>query len=238
MTKDVAAILTSLKRAGSRKSVEQMGARFGIVTSAQAYGVSVPKLRAIAKALGRDHALAEALWRTRVHDARMLASMVDDPAKVTPAQMDRWVAAIDNWAVCDALCFDLFDKTPHAFAKIAQWAQDDREFVKRAAFALLASVALHDKTAKDADFRRGLKLIEKAADDERNFVKKGVSWALRAIGQRRPALHAQCVALARKLAASENATERWIGKDALKDITRPLVLKRLAALASRDSARD
>lgn len=191
-------------------------ARYAIVAK-KVFGVSVANIRALAKQLGRDHELADKLWRTGWYEARLLAAFVDDPKLVTPAQMDRWAGAFENWADCDTACFDLFDKTPHAFAKVDQWAGDEREFVRRAAFALLASVALHDKKAADAPFLDRLPLIEAASTDPRNFVKKGVSWALRGIGGRKsPALRTAARAMSDKLAASSDKTAKWIGRDAQK----------------------
>ena len=212
---DVAAILRELKRNASKQFRADMAARYGIVTRAVVYGAPVAKLKLIARQLGRDHALAGALWRTGVHDARMLATMVDDAERVTPAQMDRWARDFDNWGIVDTVCFNLFDRVPHAFKQIERWAKARDELVKRAAFALLASAALHGH-GSDADHLRGLALIERAAADPRNFVKKGVSWALRSIGGKRsPRLRTAARALAKKLAASGDSTERWIGKEAL-----------------------
>jgi 3-methyladenine DNA glycosylase AlkD len=211
----VAEALAALEAQGTEEGRFGMG-RYGIV-AAKVYGVSVANIRALAKEIGRDHALAEELWRTGWYEARLLAAFVDDPALVTPAQMDRWAGEFENWADCDTLCFHLFDKTPHAFAKVDEWATDEREFVRRAAFAMLASVALHDKKAADEPFLERLKLIEAASTDPRNFVKKGVSWALRGIGGRKsPALKAAARAMADKLAASTDKTARWIGRDAQK----------------------
>jgi 3-methyladenine DNA glycosylase AlkD len=211
----VAEALAALEAQGTEEARLGM-ARYGIV-AAKVYGVSVANIRALARQLGRDHELADALWQTGWYEARLLAAFVDDPKLVTPAQMDRWAGEFENWADCDTLCFHLFDKTPHAFAKADQWAADEREFVRRAAFALLASVALHDKKAADAPFLDRLRLIEMAATDPRNFVKKGVSWALRGIGRRKsPALQAAARATADKLAASCDKTARWIGRDAQK----------------------
>ena len=156
----------------------------------------------LAKRLGRNHELAAALWDTGWYEARMLTSFVDEPARVTPAQMDRWCRDFDNWAICDTVCFHLFDRTPHAWAKVAQWRDRRDEFVKRAAFALLWSLTVHDKRADDEPFAEGLPLIERAATDERNFVKKAVNMALRAIGKRNPALNAAAVTVARRLADS------------------------------------
>jgi 3-methyladenine DNA glycosylase AlkD len=194
--------------------------RYGIPSDG-AFGVPVGKIRAYAKELGRHHALALALWKTGQYESRMLACFVADPAALTPAEMDAWTKTFDNWAVCDTACFHLFDRTPHAFAKVEQWARSRDEFVKRAAFALLASVALHDKKAPDAPFIEALPLIERAASDDRNFVKKGVSWALRGIGKRRgESLRSAAVALAERLAASDDPATRWVGRDALKDLAR------------------
>jgi 3-methyladenine DNA glycosylase AlkD len=212
------AILASLKRRGTKKNVAGM-ARYAIVAKT-VYGVSVGDLRDLAKKLGKSHELALALWKTDVYEARMLAAFVDERERVTPAQMDRWARVFDNWAICDHCCFHLFDKTPHAWAKIEEWTRRDEEFVKRAGFALIASVALHDKKAPDEPFIAALKMIERASTDERNFVKKGVNWALRGIGRRNPTLKAASVALAKKLAASPDKTARWIGKDALRDLSR------------------
>jgi 3-methyladenine DNA glycosylase AlkD len=203
-------------------------ARYGIVAP-KVFGVSVTNLKKMARSLGRNHDLAIALWKTGWYEARMLTPFVDEPARVTPAQMDRWARDFDNWAICDGVCFHLFDKTPHAWTKIRRWSTDKREFVRRAAFALIASVALHDKRAPDAPFLRSLPLVERAATDNRNFVKKGVSWALRGVGHRSGKLHAAAIRVAERLATSKDASARWVGKDALRDLTRPSVRRRVAA---------
>lgn len=217
----VAMILRELERKGSRQYFADMSARYGIVTKAKAYGVPVVTLRAMAKTLGCDHDLAEKLWATGVHDARMLATMVGDPTRVTPALMARWAKGFDNWGIVDTACFSLFDQSPHAFKQIEKWAKAKDEFVKRAAFALLASVALHRKELGDEPFLECLPIIEVGAADGRNFAKKGVSWALRAIGKRKSAkLKAAALTLSRRLAASEHAPSRWVGKDALRDLNR------------------
>jgi 3-methyladenine DNA glycosylase AlkD len=213
---DVNSIVAELKRNGSPAFKADMAKRYGIVTKAEVYGTTVATLRAMAKKIGYDHALAEQLWATGIHDARMLATMVDDPADVTPAQMERWVKDMDNWGIVDTACFHYWDRTPFAFDKIEKWSKAKDEFVKRAAFALLASCALH-KQGTDEQFLRGLELIEREASDPRNFVKKGANWALRAIGGKKsPKLRAAARALAKRLAESSDATERWNGKDALR----------------------
>jgi 3-methyladenine DNA glycosylase AlkD len=224
--KDVDAALASLKRLGTKRNRDGM-ARYAIY-SEKIFGVSVANIRNLARQFGRNHELALALWETGWYEARMLAAFVDEPARVTSAQMDRWARDFDNWAICDTVCFHLFDRTPHAFSKVAQWSRRRDEFVRRAAFALLASLGAHDKTAADAQFARCLPLIERAAADERNFVKKGVSWALRVIGRRSVALHAKAVALARRLIASEESAARWVGRDALRELTSAAVMRRLA----------
>jgi len=224
--------LAWLERRGSKRTREEMLTRYGI-TAPNAFGVSVSAIQQLAKRLGRDHDLAAALWDTGWYEARMLAAYVDDPARVTAAQMDRWARDFDNWGICDTVCFVLFDRTPHAWRKVTQWSGRRDEFVKRAAFALLASLALHDKRTGDEPFLRSLRLVERGASDERNFVRKGVSWALRATGRRNRALNDAAVALARRLAESSEAAARWVGKDALRELTSPAVRRRLEAMSSR-----
>jgi len=224
---DVQAALSWLEQKSTQRDRENL-ARFGI-TASKAFGVSMANIQMLAKRLGRNHELAIALWDTGWYEARMLTSFVDEPARVTPAQMDRWCRDFDNWGICDTVCFCLFDRTPHAWAKVAQWSDKRDEFVKRAAFALLASLAGHDKSSGDERFVEGLRLIERAATDERNFVKKGVSWALRRIGRRNARLNAAAVDVARRLAASPEAAVRWVGRDALKELTSPAVMRRFAA---------
>lgn len=221
----VEAAVAALRSHATKATLDGM-ARYGL-PSTNAFGVPVGKIQLVAKELGRDHELAEGLWQTGHYEARMLAAFVDDPTLVTPAQMDRWCRDFDNWGICDTVCFHLFDRTPHAFKKIVQWAGRNDEFVRRGAFALLASVALHDKRAEDAAFLKCLPLVEEAASDERNFVKKGVSWALRGIGGRNIRLHAASVELAERLAASPDTIVRWVGKDVLRDINRPAKVKKL-----------
>jgi 3-methyladenine DNA glycosylase AlkD len=222
---DVDSVLAWLKRHSSAATREGM-ARYGL-PSEHALGVSVADIRRLGKLLGRDHDLALALWDTGVYEARMLTSFVDEPSCVTPAQMDRWCRDFDSWGICDTLCFHLFDKTPHAWQKVAKWSGRREEFVKRAAFALLASLSCHDKAAPDKLFRDSFGLIERAATDDRNFVKKAVSWALRCIGKRNAALHSAAMKLAQRLADSPHPAARWIGKDALRDLATPATRRRM-----------
>ncbi len=202
-------------------------ARFGIAAT-RPFGVSMSNLQAIAKSVGRNHELAEALWQTGRYEARMLATLVDEPSLVTAAQMERWCREFDNWGICDTACFFLFDRTPHAWGKVSKWAGSREEFVKRSAFALIASLAVHDKESGDGPFLEALPLIERAASDERNFVKKGVSWALRVTGRRSQALNKATIAVSRRLAESAGPSERWIGKGALRELTSPVVARALA----------
>ncbi len=203
---------------GSKKARDGM-ARFAI-PSDRAFGIAMNELKTLAKRIGRNQTLARDLWTSGWYEARMVAVLIAERDKVTPKLMDEWCRDFDSWAVCDHACFHLFDRTPHAFKKVAAWSKRRKEFERRAAFALLASVALHDKKLEDAPFVRCFPLIEAAADDDRNFVKKGVSWALRGIGHRNDTLRTQAMEVAKRLAASEVASARWIGKDTLRDLQR------------------
>ncbi len=205
-----------LARKSTRRDRDNL-TRFGI-TATNALGVSMANIQLLARQLGRRHELALALWDTNCYEARLLTSFVDEPARVTATQMDRWCRDFDNWGICDTLCFKLFDQTSQAWAMVTKWSTRRNEFEKRAAFALLASLALHDKSATDAQFRTGLALIERAATDERNFVWKGVNWALRSVGRRNARLRAEAIKLSARLAASPVSAERWVGKGALKEL--------------------
>jgi 3-methyladenine DNA glycosylase AlkD len=223
----VESALDWLKQHSSQRTRDGM-ARYAI-PSDHALGVSVANVRVLGTRLGRSHELAAALWASGWYEARMLTAWVEEPQRVTSAQMDRWCRDFDNWAICDHLCFHLFDRTPHAWDKVAKWHTSREEFVRRSAFALLWSLTVHDKTAPDGRFLKGLAFIEKAAGDERNFVKKAVNMALRATGKRNAALNTAAVKVARRLADSPDATARWVGRDALRELTSPALAKRLAA---------
>lgn len=211
----VEAVLAALRAQADPKVLAEMGPRYGLVVD-KAMGVAMNRMQAIARPLATDHALAEALWETGWYEARMVACMVDDAAQVTAEQMDRWRVDFDNWGIVDTVCFKLFDRVTHAPAKAAEWCGLNDEFGRRAGFALMACLALHGK-ADEAFFLNGLRLIEACATDERNFVKKGVNWALRAIGgKKNPALRAAARETAERLAASKDKAARWNGKDALR----------------------
>jgi 3-methyladenine DNA glycosylase AlkD len=224
----VSEALAWLERRSSKRVREDMLSRYGI-TAPKAYGVSVGTIQQLGKQLGRDHDLAVALWATGWYEARMLCAWVDQPERVTPAQMDRWARDFDNWGICDTICFHLFDRTPHAWKKLAPWSRRRDEFVKRAAFALLAGLSLHDKKAGDQAFLRTLPLIVRAAEDDRNFVKKGVSWALRVMGRRNRRLNAACLETARRLVDSDQPAAQWIGRQAVKELASPAVRRKLRA---------
>lgn len=215
MDERVAAVLAALEEAASSKVRDEMGPRYGIWTE-QALGVPMNAMLRIAKPVAPDHALAQALWDTGLYEARIVACLIDDPALVKPERMDRWRADFDNWGIVDTACFKLFDRVPGAFAKVEQWARLNDEYGRRAAFALLACMALHGQ-GEEGDFLRGLELIKGAATDERNFVKKGVNWALRAIGGKKsPVLRVAARETTARLAASPDKAARWNGKDALR----------------------
>jgi 3-methyladenine DNA glycosylase AlkD len=230
---DAREVLAWLKRTGTRRALDDL-ARYGIVAP-RAFGVPVGTMLRFAKRVGTDHALALELWPTGWYEARMLAAMLGDPQRVTRRQMNAWAADFDNWGLCDTVCFHLFDRTPFAWEKARQWSASPREFVKRAGFAMMAGQVGRDREAPDAKFRALLPLIERGARDERNFVKKGVNWALRRIGRRNPALNAAALVVARRLAASEQPSCRWVGKDALRELTSPKVRSALARRAASAS---
>jgi 3-methyladenine DNA glycosylase AlkD len=219
--------LAWLRRHRTKAALEGM-ARYAIPAD-HAYGVAMREIKSLGTMLGRNQPLAVALWATGVYEARMLASFVGDPERLTAARMNRWCRDFDNWAICDAMSFNLFDRTPHAWAKVTEWSSRRGEFEKRTAFALLWSLTVHDKRAADELFEQGLRLIEREAGDERHFVKKATNMALRAIGKRNRALNAAAVAVARRLAKSNDATARWVGTDALRELTSPAMARRLKA---------
>lgn len=231
ITDGVDKIVTRLRKLGD-ESIRDSMKRYGIPND-NAFGISVGKIQELGKELGRNHELALALWQTGFYEARMLAAFVDDPKLVTPAQMDRWCQDFDNWGVVDTLCYKLFDRTPHAWKKVEQWSKRRGEFQRRAGFALLACLGIHDKMATNEQFLRCLPLIEQAATDERNFVKKGLSWALRVIGRRNPELNKAARELAQRLAESSDSTSRWLGKEVLREFNRPVVQRQLAKRAKQ-----
>ena len=201
-------------------------ARFGI-TGANRLGVRVADLRRLARGHRRDHALAVELWLSGIHEARILATLVDDPAAVTKTQMERWVRDFDSWDIVDGACGNLFDQTPFAYDKALEWSRRKPEFQKRAGFALMAWLATHDKGAHDAAFRPFLAAIVREANDDRNFVRKAVNWALRCIGKRNQALNKAAIDTVRRVRALDTRAARWIAADALRELESPAVRAKL-----------
>ena len=209
-------ILNQLKAKADSDNLEGM-ARFGM-TVEKRLGVPVPEMRRIAKETGKDHKLAVSLWKTGIAEARIVASMIADPQKLTGKDMDDWVLDFDSWDVCDQVCMNLFEKTSFAGKKIIEWSERDEEYVKRAAFVLLACLAWHDKEAADQKFIEFLPVITRGATDERNFVKKAVNWALRNIGKRNPRLNKAAIKTAREIQRLDSKAARWIAIDAIREL--------------------
>jgi 3-methyladenine DNA glycosylase AlkD len=218
-------VLAWLKARGTARNREGM-ARYGIV-SAKMFGVSMATMRPLVKQLGRDHDLARQLWASGWLEARILASLIDEPARVTAAQMEQWARDFDNWAVCDSVCLHLFSYAAPRWGKATQWTRRKAEFVRRAGCALIASLAVHDKTTADERFIECLPLLEAIAADERPMVKKGVSWALRQVGKRNLALNRAAVDVARRLVGAATSAARWIGRDVAKELESAAVHARL-----------
>ena len=226
MTITAGAVLEQLKAKGSAESIEGMG-KFGMATD-QRLGVPVPEMRKIAKSIGKDHGLALKLWKTGVQEARIVASMIDVPEEVTEAQMETWVADFNSWDVCDQVCLNLFDKSNFTDTKIRQWSTREEEFVKRAAYALIAAVAWHDKQAQDDRFIGYLPTIKSGATDNRNFVEKGVSWALRHIGKRNSKLNRAAIKTAKEIQQFDSNAARWVASDVIRELESEKVQARLA----------
>jgi 3-methyladenine DNA glycosylase AlkD len=207
-------VLRSLRN--SRNARGQL--RFGITPSTEHLGIPIPVLRRLARGHTGDHLLALGLWSSGIHEARILSAYVDDPERVTPRQMDSWARDFDSWDVCDQVCGNLFDRTPHAVGKALAWSSRRFEFVKRAGFALMASLAWHRKDLPDRVFSEFLKRVGQEAGDGRNFVRKAANWALRQIGKRSPALRRSAVAEARLIARQGSPSARWIAADALREL--------------------
>ena len=201
-------------------------ARYGM-TSDGRLGVRVPDMRKLAKETGKDHLLALALWKTEIPEARIVAAMIDDPRELTGEQMEEWVKGFDSWDVCDQVCMNLFEKTPLAWSKICEWAEREEEFVKRAAFALIACLAWHDKKAGDEQFIALLPVVKGGATDERNYVKKAVNWALRNMGKRNPHLNRVAIEAAKEIQQIDSRAARWIAANAIRELESEAVQKRL-----------
>ena len=218
-------IIQKIKSLADPEAVKGM-ARFGI-NPENTYGVSIPNLRKLAREIGKDHALAQQLWASGIHEARLLASFIDEPKLVTESQMEGWVKDFDSWDVCDQCCSNLFDQTELARSKAEEWSKREVEFVKRAGFVLMAALSVHDKKASDEDFIKFLPMIKREATDERNFVKKAVNWALRQIGKRNLNLNKMAIKTAEEIQQIDSKSARWIAADAIRELTSEKVQKRL-----------
>jgi len=218
-------ILERLKSLSDAKAVKSM-AKYGI-TPGKAYGVSIPELRGIAREIGKDHGLAQQLWESDIRETRILACMIDKPEMVTEEQMDGWVKEFDYWEICDQCCMNLFEKTKFAYWKAIEWSSNDKEFIKRAGFVLMARLAVSDKRADDREFIKFLPIIKRESTDNRNFVKKAVNWALRQIGKRNLALNEMAIKTANEIQQMDSTSARWIASDAIRELTSEAVQKRL-----------
>ena len=219
-------IIKKLKSLSDPEAVRGM-ARFGI-NPENTYGVPIPSLREMAKEIGVDHELAQQLWASGIHEARILTSMVADPKMTSEAQMDNWVRDFDSWDVCDLCCSNLFDKTRLAYQKAEAWSRREEEFVKRAGFVLMAALAVHDKVAADEELLKFMPIIKRESTDDRNFVKKAVNWALRQIGKRNLNLNKAAIEAAEEIQRIDSRSARWIATDALRELTSEAVQQRLA----------
>lgn len=218
-------IIAKIKSSHNPKAVAGM-ARYGI-NSNNTYGVSIPILRGMAKEIGKSHSLALQLWASGIHEARLLACFIDNPKQIDEDQMENWIQDFDSWDICDQCCGNLFDKTPFAYNKALEWSRKDEEFVKRAGFVLMTQLAVHDKKAADDRFIEFLPIIKSESDDDRNFVKKAVNWALRQIGKRNRYLNELAIETGREIQQRGTKAARWIAADALRELTDEKVLARL-----------
>jgi 3-methyladenine DNA glycosylase AlkD len=218
-------ILGELKRLGNRtkRNLEGM-ARFGIRPKTEIYCVSIPKIRKLAKSIGKNNDLALELWNTNVHEARILAGLIAEPNKATNKQLEKWVSDFDSWDICDLVCSNYIDKTKFAVKKIPVWAKRKEEFVKRTAFTLMATLSVHDKNAKNEEFLKFFPIIKSGATDERNFVKKAVNWAIRQIGKRNMELRSEAIKLSKEILKIESKSAKWISRGALNELNNQKII--------------
>ena len=218
-------MIEKLRSMGNPKNVEGM-ARYGI-NPKNNLGVSIYKLRPLAKEIGINHELSLKLWKSGIHDARLLAVFIANPSQVTEEQMDSWAEDFDSWDVCDQACTSLFDLIPHANKKVFEWAENEREFVKRAAFSIIAGLAVHDKESDDKKFEKFFPIIKRESTDDRNYVKKAVNWALRNVGKRNKNLNKKAIKIAKEIQKIDSKTARWIANDAIRELTSEKIKKKL-----------
>lgn len=229
-------VISYIKKNRNEKNIAGM-ARFGIVTE-NCYGLSMPKMRELGKKIGTDHKLALALYKTGIHEAKIIAGLIDDPAQVTEAQMEEWSKGFDSWDVTDQVTTILFDQTKFSWRKAAEWAKRKPEYEKRAGFTIMAGLAVHDRITPDEEFEKFYACIEKGAEDERNFVKKAVNWALRNIGKRSTGLNSSAIKLSEKLVKSGSKSARWVGADALRELKGETAKRRIRAATKAREAEE
>lgn len=210
----------------SSKERRESNERFGILGN-RMLGVSVPDIRKLAKEIGKDHLLAQELWKSGIHEARILATMIDNPLHADERQLEKWVKDLDSWDICDHFCGNLADKTPFAYRKAVEWTTREREYEKRAGFALIAYLAVHDKKADDRKFLKFLSIIKREAEDDRNFVKKAVNWALREIGKRNLKLNKAAIETAKEIRRLDSKSAKWIASDAIRELQSDAVQRRI-----------
>jgi 3-methyladenine DNA glycosylase AlkD len=223
--RDYHEIMRKMKFIANPEALDNM-ARFGINIE-KCYGISIPELRSMASRIGKDHGLAMKLWNSGIHDARILATMVDIPSMVDERQMDRWVSDFNSWDLCDQCCSNLFSRSSLAWKKAFQWSSESEEYIKRAGFVLMATLAVHDKEASDTEFKQFFEIIKRESCDERNFVKKAVNWALRQIGKRNKNLNKEAIVLAKEISETNNPVAKWIASNALRELTDPELQMRI-----------
>jgi 3-methyladenine DNA glycosylase AlkD len=225
-------VLTTLYSKANPKNVEGM-ARFGIKSTGKVLGISTPFLRLLKKSIGTNHDLALDLWQTEILEARILAAFISDPKLMKKTIINRWVRDFDNWAICDGVCMHCFRNTPYAHQMIRPWTKRKEEFIRRAGFTMIATLAVSDKESDNAVFLAYLPLIKEYATDERNYVKKAVNWALRQIGKRNMKLHAAAIKMAKEIQKLDSSAAKWIAADALRELKSPNVQKHLLILSQR-----
>ncbi len=219
-------IIKELESLRSKKNIEEMQ-RFGITSKSKIFGILKPELRKIAKRIGKNQELAIKLWETEIHEARILASIIAEPEKFTEDLMDKWVSEIDNWDLCDQCVMNLFWRTKHAYKKAREWSQSNHEFIKRAGFSLIAKLAISDKKASNEKFEQFFPIIKREATDNRNYVKKAISWALRQIGKRNLELNEKAIEIAKEIQRLNSKSAKWIAQDVIRELTSEKILKRL-----------
>jgi len=219
-------IIKELESLRSKKNIEEMQ-RFGITSKSKIFGILKPELRKIAKRIGKNQELAIKLWETEIHEARILASIIAEPEKFTEDLMDKWVSEIDNWDLCDQCVMNLFWRTKHAYKKAREWSQSYHEFIKRAGFSLIAKLAISDKKASNEKFEQFFPIIKREATDNRNYVKKAISWALRQIGKRNLELNEKAIEIAKEIQRLNSKSAKWIAQDVIRELTSEKIQKRL-----------